>query len=68
MTHEELRSARKELGLSQLGLARKLGLSLSVYGNYERNRDRQSGRPAPVPKAIELAILYLLSRKHRNDQ
>lgn len=60
MTKEELRDARERLGQTQRQLAAALGISLSQLRNYERGVARQSGRPAPIPTAIELAIRYLL--------
>lgn len=60
MTAEELRDARRRLGMTQRQLANDLGISLSQFGNYERGRDRQSGRPCPIPRTVEMAVQYLL--------
>lgn len=60
MTGAELRDLRSRLGLSQDQLAQALGVSRSQVVNWEQGRDRHTGRPAPVPRAIELAVRYLL--------
>jgi transcriptional regulator with XRE-family HTH domain len=48
--------------MSQQALAAALGISLSQLSNYEHGTQRQSGRPCPIPRAIELAVRYLLSQ------
>jgi transcriptional regulator with XRE-family HTH domain len=60
MTGQELRAARAELGLTQASLAAALGISRSQLINFEHGVHRQSGRPCPIPRAIELAVRYLL--------
>jgi DNA-binding transcriptional regulator YiaG len=67
MTGEELRSLRKRLRLTQWQLAAALGVSLGQLGNWERGRQRQSGRPAPIPRVVELAIQHLISQSQQSQ-
>jgi transcriptional regulator with XRE-family HTH domain len=59
MTPQELTEFRARMGWSQAELGRRLELSPSRLADYEtgftRGRER---RPAPIPKAIELACAW----------
>lgn len=59
MTAKELRAARKQLGLTQAGLAHALGLSkkhgLTTIGRYERGT-------RTIPGPVRLAMFYLLDQ------
>jgi transcriptional regulator with XRE-family HTH domain len=59
MTAAELTALRECLGLSRAELARRLGISRSQLHNYERGRDRGTGRPCPIPLTVELACRAL---------
>ena len=60
MTPHEFQSFRARIGWGQAELARQPGLSASRIRDYERGRSRgKDGRPAPIPKAVELAVRYL---------
>ena len=60
MTPQELTEFRARMGWSQAELGSRLELSPSRLADYEagftRGRER---RPAPIPKAIELACAWL---------
>jgi DNA-binding XRE family transcriptional regulator len=68
VTGTELRAARERLGMTQRALAEALGISLSQLGNFEREIHRQTGRPCPIPPAIELAVRYLLSQANNESR
>ena len=57
MTGPELRTARRDLDLSQTALAEKWGLSKQTIGNWERGRQE-------VPKWVEDAMRGM---EHGND-
>jgi len=60
MTPHELQSFRARMGWDQVELGRRLGLSSSRIRDYERGSTRgKDGRPAPIPRVVELAIRYL---------
>lgn len=59
MTAAELKSWRKGLGLTQPQAAEALGISLSMLCNYEKGIDRQTKRPAPIPRTVALAAVML---------
>ena len=48
---EKLKSQRKDLNLSQIDMAKKLGLSERGYRCYESNQNR-------IPLAVKFAVLY----------
>lgn len=52
MTGDELRAARRRLGVTQAGLARMLDVSKSIIEKWERGL-------YPVPLAIEFAMRFL---------
>lgn len=56
MTGDELKAARKILGLTQQQLAETLGISASRIKDYERGSTRGTERPAPVPRLVEIAL------------
>jgi DNA-binding XRE family transcriptional regulator len=53
MTREELRQARKRLGMTQLELAEAIGMQKNSVAMIERGL-------RPVTKTTELAVKYLL--------
>ena len=56
MTPQDLAAFRARLGWSRNELARRLGMSLSRLVDYETGKTRtKPPRPAPIPKAVELA-------------
>jgi transcriptional regulator with XRE-family HTH domain len=60
MTAEELIELRSRLGWDRTRLAGRLGISPSRLADFESGRSRGKGaRPAPIPKAIELACRWL---------
>ena len=59
MTAAELTALREHAGLYRAELARRLGISRSQLHNYERGRDRGTGRPCPIPLTVELACRAL---------
>lgn len=62
MTSDEFHAARVALHLTQAELARELGLTFRTIKAYERGAwDNQ--RPAPVPRAIVLALEALEARQ-----
>jgi hypothetical protein len=54
--------------MTQVVLASALEISLSQLGNYERGTHRQTGRPCPIPRAVELAVRYLLSQANNESR
>ena len=56
MTHEQLKQARQSLGLTQQGLADKLGIKLAKLRNWEQGRNAISDEGAT-------AIRWLLAGK-----
>lgn len=56
MTPAALKQARQRLGLTQTGLAQRLGLSLRAIAGYETRHDRD------VPHHIALAVEALEAR------
>lgn len=58
MTADEFIQGRRKLGLSQEDLAHELGMTASAINRYENGR-------RVIPKKIELALRYLLSRRRR---
>jgi transcriptional regulator with XRE-family HTH domain len=60
MNGTEHRAARERMGMTQQSLATTLGISRSQLGNFERGTHRQTGRPCPIPRTVELAVRYLL--------
>jgi len=60
MSAAEIRSLRHRLGWSQRELATQLGISRSRVADYELGETRGLlRRPAPIPRAIELACMVL---------
>lgn len=57
MTADDMRRFRKRWGLSQVELAKALGVSPSTVHNYEGLR--QSTKSDPIPRFIELACQAL---------
>ena len=55
MTAAEFRAARLALGLSQLRLARELGVVRTTVAYWEHGM-------RPVPRAVELAMRYLAGK------
>jgi predicted transcriptional regulator len=62
MTAEELRAWRAQRRLSRPALARELDMSESRLVDYELGVTRGSGRPATIPKVVELALAELARR------
>ena len=60
MRRRELLAARKALGLSQTAFGKALGLHQQTVHKYE------SGE-LPVPRAVELAVLWLLEHAPQKD-
>lgn len=54
MDGQGLRQARKRLGMTQAELARRLDYAANYVAQMER------GEVGPVPKAVELAVRFLL--------
>ena len=52
MTKEQLKQARQELGLTQQGLADKLGIKLAKLRNWEQGRNAVSDEGATAVKWI----------------
>lgn len=52
MTPEQLKQARQELGLTQQGLADKLGVKLAKIRNWEQGRNAISDEGATALKWI----------------
>ncbi len=61
MTAEEFREARRRLGLTQQQLCDALEIAIFTVKCYERGT-WSDGRPALVPRAIELALEALEAR------
>jgi transcriptional regulator with XRE-family HTH domain len=60
MTPQELIGFRTRMGWSQAELGRRLELSPSRLADYETGFTRgRARRPAPIPKAVELACAWL---------
>jgi transcriptional regulator with XRE-family HTH domain len=60
MTPQELTEFRSRMGWSQAELGRRLELSPSRLADYETGFTRgRARRPAPIPKAVELACAWL---------
>jgi transcriptional regulator with XRE-family HTH domain len=60
MTPQQLTEFRARMGWSQAELGRRLALSPSRLADYEAGFTRgQRRRPAPIPKAVELACAWL---------
>jgi len=60
MTPRELTEFRIRMGWSQAELGRRLELSPSRLADYETGFTRgRARRPAPIPKAVELACAWL---------
>ncbi len=55
MTPEQFKAWRTRMGFSQSRAAEALGISRSSVINYEAGEHRGDGRPAPIPKTVELA-------------
>ena len=55
MDGTEIKRWRQKLGWTQGQAADHLGISRGTLLDYERGVRRSDGRPAPIPKAIELA-------------
>ena len=51
MTSEDLKQARRKLGLTKIKLAKRLGVSVSIYRNWEQGI---SPVPGPVKKLIKI--------------
>jgi transcriptional regulator with XRE-family HTH domain len=68
MTGTELRATRERLGMTQAALASALDISVSQLGNFERGTHRQTGRPCPIPRTVELAVRYLLSQANNDPE
>jgi len=64
MNSDEFREARHRLGLTQQQMADTLEIALFTVKCYERGT-WSDGRPASVPRAIELALEALEARAHR---
>jgi transcriptional regulator with XRE-family HTH domain len=56
ITAKEFARLRKRMGLSQEQLSRALGVSAYTVSRYETGA-------RPIPRKIELALRYLLSKK-----
>jgi DNA-binding XRE family transcriptional regulator len=61
MTSEQFRAARAALGMTQAQLAAALEIHVFTIKCYERGT-WADGRPAPVPRAIALALEALQTR------
>lgn len=59
MIPEDLRAARKQLGLTQAGLAAALGVTTTAVAYWERGE-------RPMPPWMDLAIDGLRSRRSEN--
>lgn len=59
MTGAEFTAWRQRLGLYRTDAAQLLDVSVSRLLDYERGSTRGSGRPAPIPRVVELACKYL---------
>ena len=60
MTPERIKETRKELGLSQEGLARELGISAATVNRWERGRNQ--------PGQMAMQLLERLARKAARTQ
>ncbi len=56
VTPKQFARLRKQMGMSQEELARELGVSIHTISRYERGA-------LAIPRKIEMALHYLLSRK-----
>ena len=59
MTPQELKSARKRLGLTQAELARLLGVEPQTVRRYETAEHHSTHRPVSGP--VETAVAYMLA-------
>jgi len=59
MTPHDLRNWRANLNLTQQEAADLLGISVATVELYERGVRRDSNKPAPIPRYIELACAAL---------
>lgn len=57
---DRVRQRRKELGLSQAGLAKKAGLSQTTISDIERGRNDGSREILPLSKALMCTVEHLL--------
>lgn len=57
----DLRSKRSELGMTQVALARALGISHRMYCYYENGEQ-------DIPRSVELSTKYLVREKSGDDQ
>ena len=57
MTQEQLKQARQELGLTQQGLADKLGIKLAKLRNWEQGRNAVSDEGATAIKWLLAGII-----------
>jgi transcriptional regulator with XRE-family HTH domain len=55
MTFHELKTWRERHGFTQSQAASVLGISNSDIEHYERNENRNQGKPSTIPKAIQRA-------------
>ena len=60
MTPTQFHTIRKRLKLTQAGLAKAIGMTIGMIGNYERGVNRGTGRPIVIPLYVELAVNHLL--------
>ena len=60
MRRRELLAARKTLGLSQTAFGKMLGLHQQTIHKYQNGE-------LPVPRAVELAVLWLLEHAQNKD-
>jgi transcriptional regulator with XRE-family HTH domain len=68
VTGIDMKVVRVRLGMTQRQLAEALGISPSQIANYERGFTRGADRrPAPIPRAIELACEMLLIKRERGE-
>jgi transcriptional regulator with XRE-family HTH domain len=63
MTHTDLAALRERLGMTRREMAEELGISASRLLDYEIGYTRGRRTPAPIPKAIQLALVEI-ERNH----
>lgn len=61
MTPDELRAARKLMGMTQAQFAKALGVSISSLHNWEHGRMRVSGKAIDVPLLVANAVDGLIA-------
>jgi DNA-binding transcriptional regulator YiaG len=65
ITADEFKASHRELGLSAEAPARLLGVNPRTIRGWEAGY--RNGRPASVPKAVELILMALSQRRQAQD-